>query len=354
MIKKILQVIFGMIAGIYIGISSFTFDAPIFVGVIIVFIILFVAVFIHIIIHELGHLIFGLLSGYHFVSFRILSFQLTKTKDGYKFHRYSLAGTGGQCLLEPPNEVGEKYPYKLYLIGGIIFNFFFALVAMLINIYVDSNEISLFLSIFFFVGLFLGLSNLIPIKEPIQNDGYNFFKMSEEDERYLWVQFKIYALQIRGVKLSDMNEEFFKYVEPVGSSFEASVGLAAINRAESIKDFDEVERIATDILDANNNVMLLIKNLTKVSLLYKRIICEEDIELLYEETESIRKRMSLNPSIIRCEYAYHLLISDNDEVAKAKRQLFFKIFRSYPDKTTILYEKDLIILAEQKKTIKNH
>ena len=44
---------------------------------------LYVAVMIHIVLHEAGHLIFGLLSGYHFSSFRIGSHMLMRKMENW-------------------------------------------------------------------------------------------------------------------------------------------------------------------------------------------------------------------------------------------------------------------------------
>ena len=50
------------------------FDA--FSGLVIMLAVSFGAILLHVIIHEAGHLVFGLLSGYRFVSFRIFSLTL--------------------------------------------------------------------------------------------------------------------------------------------------------------------------------------------------------------------------------------------------------------------------------------
>ena len=48
---------------------------------------------LQIIIHEAGHLLFGLISGYHFVSFRIGSYILVKgPEDKLSLKRFHLAG----------------------------------------------------------------------------------------------------------------------------------------------------------------------------------------------------------------------------------------------------------------------
>ena len=83
---------------------------------------LYLAWFIHIVIHESGHLIGGLLSGYTFSSFRIGSFMLLKENGKLVSKRLKIAGTGGQCLMAPPEMVDGKFPVVLYNMGGSVMN----------------------------------------------------------------------------------------------------------------------------------------------------------------------------------------------------------------------------------------
>jgi len=59
---------------------------------------IYVAIFLQIIIHEAGHLMFGLISGYRFSSFRVGSLMLIKKEGTIKLRRLSIAGTGGQSV----------------------------------------------------------------------------------------------------------------------------------------------------------------------------------------------------------------------------------------------------------------
>ena len=63
-----------------------------------------VAFFMQIIIHEAGHLVCGLLTGFRMVSFRIANIILVRHDQGWQLGRFSIAGTGGQCLMEPKIE----------------------------------------------------------------------------------------------------------------------------------------------------------------------------------------------------------------------------------------------------------
>ena len=93
---------------------------------ILLFLGMYVAMFLQIIIHEGGHLVFGLLTGYQFSSFRIGSFMWINENGNLRFKRLSLAGTGGQCLMNPPEMVDGKIPYVLYNLGGSVLNTLYA------------------------------------------------------------------------------------------------------------------------------------------------------------------------------------------------------------------------------------
>ena len=82
-----------------------------------------VIVYVLIITHEAGHLVCGLLSGYKFVSFRIGSLIFVKQEDKILRKKFSIPGTGGQCLLDPPDKDEDGgYPAVLYNLGGGLSN----------------------------------------------------------------------------------------------------------------------------------------------------------------------------------------------------------------------------------------
>lgn len=79
------------------------------------------ALWLQIVLHEAGHLVFGLLTGYQFSSFRVGSLCLMKVNGRLRIRRMSLAGTAGQCLLEPPPD-SARFPVLVYLLGGSLMN----------------------------------------------------------------------------------------------------------------------------------------------------------------------------------------------------------------------------------------
>lgn len=175
-----------------------------------------VTVYMQIIIHEAGHLVGGLLSGYGFVSFRVFNIVLVRRNDGWHFGRFSVAGTVGQCLMEPAGEGLDdavSMPYRLYLASGVAANAVVAVasVAVLclcgVGVFWSCLLVMLALS-----GAYLAIVNGIPMKVAgVANDGYSIRIMGDDVEarRLLWVQLKANALYVRGLRYSDMPDEWF-------------------------------------------------------------------------------------------------------------------------------------------------
>ena len=116
----VLMLAVGWFSGIIIGknMTSISSSLP-FERLIIELI--FLAVFgiigfiIHIIIHEAGHMVFGLLTGYSFVSFRIFSFMWVSDNGHIRFTRYKVNFAPGQCIMLPPSlDENNQIPYLLY------------------------------------------------------------------------------------------------------------------------------------------------------------------------------------------------------------------------------------------------
>ena len=144
-------------------------DTP---NIIFLFIAGVIAFILQVIVHEAGHLFFGLLSGYKFISFRVFDFKIIKDENGKLNFRYEkIAGTGGQCLMRASEYIEGKFKYKLYLLGGVTFNLLFSIVFWLIL----PNYYTL---LFALIGFALAFLNLIPMGF---NDGMTFYHASKDE-----------------------------------------------------------------------------------------------------------------------------------------------------------------------------
>lgn len=134
-----------------------------------------VFIFVHVVVHEGGHLVCGLISGWKYSSFRVGNLTLVKQDGKLKWKKTTVAGTGGQCLMSPPDCTPEKCPFYLYLLGGGLANILTGGITFLIAMPV-SGVAEIILNIFAISGVGLGLSNLFPAKiSGTMNDGYQLF-----------------------------------------------------------------------------------------------------------------------------------------------------------------------------------
>jgi len=164
--------------------------------------------------HEAGHLVCGLLTGYKFVSFRILNYTFIKVDGRVQVKRFSVAGTGGQCLLTPPDVPLERIPTGWYNAGGVLFNVSMMLIVVPF-LWVDLNTfVYEALIIFCIVDAIVILMNGIPMKlGGIGNDAYNmlYLRHNMTSKRALVIQLRSNALIQNGVRSIDMPDEWFEW-----------------------------------------------------------------------------------------------------------------------------------------------
>lgn len=183
-LKSLLTLILGFIGGGAVGYfaayglgSQLGSRNPTNLEMILLAVVVVLAFVLHLIIHEVGHLVFGYLTGYKFLSFRVFNFIIDKNDHGkLEFKLGSgVAGTAGQCLMIPPKFENGTFPYKLYLVGGVVFNLIFSAIAWFIYP-------SFYTLLFVTVGVILAITNIIPLGF---NDGMNLkLCMKSEVNRY--------------------------------------------------------------------------------------------------------------------------------------------------------------------------
>lgn len=327
-----------------------------FAYVIVSLILFYLAIFIQIVIHEAGHLVCGLLTGYGFSSFRIGNLMWIEEDGKIKFKRFSLAGTGGQCLMTPPELVDGKIPYTLYNLGGSLFNLITGLVCL--GLYLIAKDIP-FLSVFLLTNVFIGIAfalmNGIPIKSGmVTNDGYNAFSLGKDKAaiKALWLQLKINEQVSKGVRLKSMSDEWFvpPTDEEMKNNLVAAIGVFNCNRLMDEHKFEEADKLMEHYLSIDSEIIDLHRNL----LICDRIFCEliaenrDDVieELHDKDYKKFVKAMKNFPSVIRTEYAYAILYEKDKEKAKKLMEQFEKIAKTYPYASEIEAERELIAIVD--------
>lgn len=316
------------------------------------FVSVYAAMLIQIVIHEAGHLVFGLLTGYRFSSFRIFSLMWVKENEKLRFKRLSIAGTGGQCLMSPPDLKDGRMPFLLYNFGGAIMNLIFSAVFLALSFLIpEASSLRIFLQILALIGTAFAFMNGAPLHfGPVDNDGCNAVSMMHDDEavRAFWIQMKANELLSKGIRIKDMPSEWFA-VPADGSmknSIIAAVGALACNRLMDEHRFSEADDLMEHLLSIDSGIIGLYRGMMVCDRIYLELIGENRPEVLSgmmtKEQKQLMKAMKKFPSVLRTEYAYALLSDKDTENARKIKAQFDRCASSYPYPVEIAGEAELI------------
>ena len=315
------------------------------------------ALILQIIIHEAGHLVFGLLTGYRFISFRVSSFMWMKDNDRIRFKRMSIAGTGGQCLMAPPDLKDGKMPVQLYNYGGAIMNLIASAISGGLSLLCPAGSLFRpFLLMMLVTGIAYALMNGLPLRMSLaNNDGRNAWDLARSPEavRAFWTTMKMNELSARGVCLRDMPEEWFAVPDEEGmkNGITSSLGAVACSRLMEQGRFEEADALMERLLSQNNGIPGVLRKMLVCDRIYVELIREnrpEALEALRTKDQlKFMKSMKKYPSVLRTEYAYALLAEKDPEKAQTVMEAFEKAARTYPNPNDITIERELMETARE-------
>ncbi|MDE5940632.1 MAG: hypothetical protein K2H14_00815, partial [Muribaculaceae bacterium] len=274
---------------------------------------LIVSFFLLVIVHEAGHLLAGLWSGYRFVSFRVLNFTFVREGGRIRVKRYGIAGTGGQCLLAPPDLPLEQIPVGWYNAGGVVANLAVLLVALPL-LWLDLNPfLREFIEIFLLADVIMILVNGIPLKGLFSaNDASNLLavKRSLECKEALVMQLRGNAMIQEGIRLKDMPDVWFRWPATVDYSnpLEVSVPLLYASRLLDMERWDEAYGCFDSLYSHRDELM---------PLYVKEIACELAFAAM-ATGRADRARELLTPDLMKYIGAYSGVMSSKKRLLWAK------------------------------------
>jgi len=354
----------GMGAGLVVGMNSPMLDMDrdldlptfmLYMGVSLL--LMYLAIFIQLIIHETGHLVFGLLSGYRFSSFRILNLLMKRENGRFVFKKFSLGGTGGQCLMCPPDMQDGKIPYVLYNLGGVILNVItsavFSAAALAVKAAGGSAGFLIYLAVF---GLFLALTNGVPYNGPIPNDGYNALHLGKDPAalKSFWAQLKVNDASSRDVHLRDMPDEWFELPEGADMENQMTTSLAVLdaNRTMDKKDFASARSMIEYLTGGECALVGIYKTMLRNDLVYIDLIekgKEADVSLLTsKENKAFFRQMRDQLSVMRTAYAAALISRGDRAEADGIRERFERVAAAYPSNAEAQGEREYMDIALRK------
>ena len=354
--QRILSTAFAILAsmatGVALALGNFRFAIDSLPKLLFFLGALYVVMVLHVIIHEAGHLVFGLLTGYKFCSFRIFSFMWLQEEGKLKLKRHSLAGTGGQCLMAPPDMMDGKFPVFWYNMGGSILNLLTSALVFLIFLLVqDIPNLAHLLLIFSVLGFLLGILNGVPLRVgAVDNDGYNAIALVKNPLALeaLWLQLKIAEQSAKGVRLKDMPEAWFIVPsdEDMKNSLVSARGVFVCNRLMDAGKFAEAEQLMGKLLSIESGMPELYRQILSCDRLFLELVGENRQEIVAamqtKGLQNFRKAMKRYPGVLRTEYA--LALRQERDIAKAQKCLaqFENIAKTYPYPQEIEAERELI------------
>ena len=255
-------------------------------------------------VHELGHLICGLLTGYKFVSFRVFNYTLMKEDGRFRIKKFGVAGTGGQCLLTPPELPADRIPMGWYNFGGILANILlFAIV--LPFMWMDLNPfVAEALGVFLMTDAIVILINGIPMQAGgTGNDAYNMLHLRNNalSKTAIVNQLRANALIQQGVRPKDMPDSLFidKTAIDYRNALEVAIPLMYTSRLIDEMRYDDALEKLEDLYSHKNEIMPLYVKETacELAFLYLRLGRLQDAERLLDADlrkyiEIYRKMMS--------------------------------------------------------------
>ena len=221
------------------------------------------AVILSIAIHEGGHLVAGLLTGYKFVSYRFFNWTLIRKDGRLRWRNFELAGTGGQCLMAPPDKPLEEIDTRWYNAGGVLANILVAMISALLLWAFDlPGWLDELLVIMIILGLFLGLANGIPLKMGgVANDGSNLMNLEKDlsAKQYFCNVLELNARNQGGESYGEMPERLFNMPESIDwkNPMYVSTLLASATRKQSLHQWEESYQLLTEASSHMSDIMPL-------------------------------------------------------------------------------------------------
>lgn len=309
---------------------------------------------LQILLHEGGHLIGGLLSGYHFVSFRILNWTIIKEEGKVRIKHFSIAGTGGQCLLTPPEKPMKEIPVILYNLGGVIMNLLTATLSLILLITIEKlpYPIELFLIFNCIVGYFLGLLNGIPFNfGAISNDANNMRLLlkDEQSKQTMAHLLHINAFVQKGMRPKEIPERYFTCNEPINykNPLQINLYLMVIGKLMDEEQWEICYNKLEDLMKHKDEMLDLFVKETASELLFISLITgkKERAQELY--TEELARYIQQYAKIMSSKQRILCAIALYMEEDRVKAEKIYKKLALQQDKLLMQGEvkMDLALMA---------
>ena len=233
--------------------------------------------------------------------------------------------------MAPPE--GDKVPYRLYHLGGVLINVFAALIfTILFVMFREAALLAYVIGISAAIGAFSAIFNGIPmVISGIPNDGYNLYCMIRNpDERTACLrQLNVTRHMTEGESLAEMPEEWFELPETLSVTTALSVGIAVFaadryaDKGEYANAVDLVKRVEEQAPDTAGYLFNCLKTTELLCLLVQGKL--DDAKAVYNG--KIRHFILSSPSPAALLVAAQM---EPEQKAQIKRKQLDRVAKRYP------------------------
>lgn len=322
------------------------------------FMFLCLAFIFNIFIYEIGRLIFGLMTGYKFLSFRISNIVIIRNFGRLIIKKNKSVRTSGNCVMLPPIKNNGKIPYYFYNKGGAILNFLLLPWYALLCSKINSDLLKMIVVLLMImsitsivISVFGGSTN----NEYITDKSYNvtLFKRKRKALQAFYIEMKIYEKILKGVRLQNLSDKYFEILNEysVDNCFMEAVEAIYYKKLIDMHEFDRAKIRIEKILETDKKISDTYKCLLTCDYIYCQLVSGNIFKAKKAYTNEIKKLMNSmkkNLTVIRTRYSYALLVDDSLSEAGKQRKLFDRLSKKYPYKVEIESEKELIDIVYSK------
>ena len=261
-----------------------------------------VAFVLNIVFHEAGHLVAGLLTGYRFVSFRFMNWTLIRNDGHLQWRNFELAGTGGQCLMAPPDKPLDEIDTRWYNAGGVLANTLIAVVSLALIWACDlPHWLDGLLAIMAIINFLTALTNGIPMKlGGVANDGYNLLQLEKDTagKQCFCNILDINARSQTGEPYTEMPERLFTLPQPLDWANTMHVGgaLGFFTRLVALHRWEEAYQQLTDALSHQDMTIALYRLEMENMMTQVCLLTHRDDEARQHYTKEVAKYVSQHAS----------------------------------------------------------
>ena len=301
---------------------------------------LFITYLIQIILHEAGHFLFGRLTGYRLISFRILNIVIIKDKQGLHIGKYSTTGSLGQCIMLPPLSKDKK-PYVLHVVGGIVINAVTAVGALYFALsgYSLPYVIRIILITLSYNGFGLAILNGIPTRQPlVLNDGSCLLKLLKNPlaQKCYFIELSMMPSLMKGKTYKDFAYKMLRVSEG------ADLSNTIIGNHKILESYYYMDRYEWDkarkCLEAFDPYFEKADSSLKNSIMLEKLFLaivrgdeKEYINKLYQKLNYLFKKGKEDFSLIRVRTAYKIYMNSNMDKQYTRNDLDKK-YKNYANK----------------------